>query len=167
MNCPISLRRSKKHFSTSPLLKHLTLVWYGRPRVMLQSLRKLPNWRWLRPPARISLYNHLHDVIHCSIKPPDAKCNEVSKKSPPLFAACTFSLNFAKTLAFYSGHWWCSISSQAYGTRPVGSDSIQRSNKRKMSSPVVSLIGINSRNSSVTVKVSSIPWMNIANWACP
>jgi len=87
----------------------------------------------------------------------------------PKFTSATYNLhflsNFCRNTCFFRDHWWRTICSNTYSTGPVYSHPVQYSNERVENIIIivmVSIIGTNPRNSSVTDKVSSTPRINMA-----
>jgi len=88
----------------------------------------------------------------------------------PKFTSSTYNLyflsNFCRNACFFRDHWWRAICSNTYSTGPVYPTLFStptRELKLKLSLTVmVSIIGTNPRNSSVTDKVSSTPRINMA-----
>lgn len=96
--------------------------------------------------------------------PPAAKCREISQNHVP---HC--SLYF---LYFFFNHCWSTnckhvICSHADNMGPINSDPVQSPNRelKELFVHVVSVLGTKSRNSSVTIEISSIHRMNMARCA--
>ena len=155
----IPLTAKKSRFSSISQLSHLTSVWYGNPLLTPSSLRRLSNWWWFRPLARIKLTALTTTItwhIFCDLQHNASswiKQWNIQKSSPP-FAVCTFSFNFATTPAFFSviegALSVATLTAQAQ-TTPTLSDVL--TNEPKTSSAfVIPIIGTNWTNSLVTVK---------------
>ena len=79
-----------------------------------------------------------------------------------------FLSEFCRNACLSPDHWWCAICSQADGTGPVHSNLVQNYSKERAEYviPCCSVLHRHqSRNSSVIVKVSSTPRINMASWA--
>jgi len=136
-------------------------------------LRRLSNWRWLRPLAQMkltvrtttcvtwSIFNDLqHNASWCEIE------WNVHNSRPPL-TTCAFSLSFGATPAFFpiiDGARSVAILTAQDQSTPTLFSTPRRELKISLA-VVVSIIGTNPRNSSVTDKVSSTLRINVASCA--